>query len=329
MIQPSLSVPDDPGGLSAIVLAGGEGRRLAALTRALYGHDLPKQFAVIHGNQSLLQSTVQRIRPLVPPARTTVVVNHEYAGLARSQLAADPGIDLVAQPANRDTAPGILLPLARIMRRRPDSTVVVLPSDHYIEHELPVRWAIARAARCASLCPHTLTLLGIQPDRAETEYGWIVPGPSVQATTAADVYEVSSFVEKPSALGADRLLRQGALWNSFLLVGRAQHFWDLARRFLPDSYERFEAYRVALGTPHEHAVLAEVYADLPAANFSRAVLEPAAAELRVLPLVGSGWSDWGQPGRVLASLAGTPRHAELMRALHSPQREDTLSTAVV
>jgi mannose-1-phosphate guanylyltransferase len=58
-----------------VVLAGGEGNRLASLTRALYGHDLPKQFAVLSGERSLLQTTLERAALLTSLDRISVVAS--------------------------------------------------------------------------------------------------------------------------------------------------------------------------------------------------------------------------------------------------------------
>ena len=95
--------------LWGVVLAGGSGTRLASLTRALYGFDLPKQFACIHGSRSLLQLTLDRISPVVAPSRTVVVVTREFEALAREQLESYPEVDLAVQPANRGTAPGMFV----------------------------------------------------------------------------------------------------------------------------------------------------------------------------------------------------------------------------
>jgi hypothetical protein len=46
----TLPEPERESNLWAIVLAGGEGRRLRALTRCLYGEERPKQYAVLTGS---------------------------------------------------------------------------------------------------------------------------------------------------------------------------------------------------------------------------------------------------------------------------------------
>ena len=131
---------------SVVVLAGGEGNRLAALTRALYGTDLPKQFAVLDGERSLLQSTVERALAITSEDRILVVVTAHQEGIARAQLAPYPQVELVIQPRNLDTAPALLLPVARILARRTDDRVVFLPSDHYVANPLPIERALDLAA---------------------------------------------------------------------------------------------------------------------------------------------------------------------------------------
>ena len=78
-----------------IILAGSEDNRLAALTKALSGRAIPKQFAFIAGNGSLLQQTVAAYTKLAPPERTTVVVSSEHEDLARTQLHEWPGITII------------------------------------------------------------------------------------------------------------------------------------------------------------------------------------------------------------------------------------------
>ncbi len=290
-----------------IVLAGGDGRRLHPLTRALHGEDLPKQFAAIQPRRSLLQTTLDRTRRWCPPERTIVVVaaNREY--LARKQLVDEGPVDIVAQPRNLGTGPGILLPLSRVMARDPGASVVVVPSDHYVRDVEPLVDSVLRAEATARR-RGSIALVGAVPDRAETQYGWIITAKK----TGADV--ISRFCEKPSPEVADILLRQHALWNTFIMAGAAEVFWSLARKHLPVQTQLFESYRRVVGENSEEATLTRLYESMPAADFSRDVLERARG-LRVVSLLPCGWSDWGTPERVLNSLRGTDQFRSLVARL--------------
>lgn len=283
------------GHLWTIILAGGEGVRLRQLTRALHGQECPKQFAMIHGGRSLLQWTVERALRWSAPERLVVVVAAEREALARRQLAGFGPVDVVAQPSNRGTGPGILLPLSRVMAREPEARVVVLPSDHYVRDEARFERSI-RLANVAS--SDQVALLGAVPDHAETQYGWIVTGRTLAAQRGS---AINHFCEKPPAALAERLFRQGALWNTFIMTGAARHFWALGAQHLPAALSLFERYRGAVDGPREADVLSEIYQYMPVSDFSRDLLEKASG-LRAVPLDECGWSDWGTPERVLESL---------------------------
>lgn len=298
-------------GLWAVVLAAGQGKRLASLTSALYGRELPKQFAVLDGRRSLLQATMERIAPLVPAHRTVVVVSRDYAALARRQLRGFPGAIVTAQPKNLDTGPGILLPLARILAWEPGARVAIFPSDHFVADAAPFLRAVREGARASESSPGQVTLLGVAADRAETEYGWIVPGNGIAHEDDAALRGVRRFVEKPSPAEARRLLRQGGLWNTFVSVGLLSAYWELAENHLPRHATLFRQYARAVGSTAEERLLDSLYDVMPEANFSRLVLERCRG-LAVAPVHGSGWSDWGSPHRVFRSLEGT-RHLERLR----------------
>jgi mannose-1-phosphate guanylyltransferase len=162
----------EPRQIWTVILAGGEGTRLRRLTRALHNEDRPKQFAFIHAGRSLLQSTLARCERWSAPERSVVVVSREREALARSQLAEGSSVDLVAQPSNCGTGPGVLLPLARVLARDPEALVVILPSDHYVRDEAAFERSIAHALETAR-AQDTIVLIGAVPDSAETQYGWI------------------------------------------------------------------------------------------------------------------------------------------------------------
>lgn len=296
-----------------VVLAGGEGSRLAPLTRALYGSDMPKQFAVLSGDRSLMQTTIERATHLTTLDRILVIVSAHHEPVARAQLAPYPGVELVVQPRNLDTAPGMLLPLARVLARKPTARVVFLPSDHYIADAAPLIRAL-RSTESGALHDR-LCLVGVAPTGPEVEYGWIIRGPRIPRSCG---FAVDRFQEKPSQPVADELWQSGGLWNTFISTGPARVFWELARTCVPMHIAVLELYAAAIGRPDEPGVLADAYDVLTPANFSRDVLAHARS-LAVLPVANTGWSDWGSPARVFASLQGTRCHARLVERIQTEQ----------
>jgi mannose-1-phosphate guanylyltransferase len=181
--------------------------------------------------------------------------------------------------------------------------VALFPSDHYISDDRTFMIHVEAAFEALSARPDLVALLGITPDGPEVEYGWIEPGGLVAWQRPAGLYSVRRFWEKPSALTAERLLEEGCLWNSFVMVGRVPTLLGMVERAAPDLFQAFTKIQPALRTTAERAVARSLYARPPEVNFSRQVLATSPATLTVLPVSGVRWSDWGDPGRVLTTLA--------------------------
>jgi mannose-1-phosphate guanylyltransferase len=294
------SFPQDRWG---VILAGGDGVRLRPLTRIIAGDDRPKQFCPILGQETLLSQTVRRVGLAISAGRTLVVVTRAHERYY-SPLLADRGpLSVVIQPENRGTAPAILYALLRIAAVAPMAWVALFPSDHYVSDDRAFMIHVDAAFEALSARPDLVALLGIRPDRPEVEYGWIEPGGLLAWQQSSGLYSVRRFWEKPSAALAERLLAQGCLWNSFVMVGRVPTLLWLIDRAAPDLSRVFAEIQPALGTSAEEAAVRSLYARLPEVNFSRQVLTASPANLAVVPMAGVRWSDWGDPGRVLTTLA--------------------------
>jgi mannose-1-phosphate guanylyltransferase len=249
------------------------------------------------GSKTLLEETFARVSQVIPQSRTVTVLN------AAHECFYDPlpeGIssNAVVQPLNRGTAPAILYALMRIADSASASAMAaVFPSDHYVADADAFARYVAAAFAVAECRPELTVLLGIAPDHPEPSYGWIEPGERVWGDFP--VYGVRRFLEKPQPELASRLWRAGALWNSFVMVGRVSTLIATFMMALPRLYLSFKAVRSVLGTAFERSTIERVYADLASYNYSSQVLEKCAVNLAVMPVRGVGWSDLGEPGRVL------------------------------
>ena len=291
--------------LWALVLAGGEGRRLQSLTRKIAGAPIPKQYCRIMGDRSLLEATLARIAPLVPGERTLVLVNRSHLELALPQLLDIPPDNVIVQPGNRDTGPGIVFGLLDLTARRPRAPVVVFPSDHYVGDGSAFREHVERATVLVDRFPTKIALLGIRPTRPEPAFGYIEPGPPLVARglESHPAYHVAAFHEKPSIELAKHLQRRGALWNSFVMVFHPSRLLALVRQRRSADVEQLRGV-IRSGAGYE---------GVPSWNFSADFLTQISRHLVVVPVDGVSWSDWGTPEAVERTLAAlrlqeTERH---------------------
>ena len=302
------STPPDERLRAAVVLAGGDGRRLESYVRRLRGDALPKQYVTLYGTHSLLERTFKRVERLVPPDRimTAVTRDHLQYPDACRQLARRPTNTVIVQPQNRDTAPGLLLPLAYLQRRSEDALVAVFPSDHHVSHDWALMQHVDTAFRTVESRPELIVLVGVRPDAPETDYGYVVPGSSMVVDGLSDVRSVRRFIEKPTSCQADDLIQQGALWNTSILVFRLQMFLDLMWCVAPTLSLRFMEIVDAIDTPRARDVIDAVYQDMPQVNLSRGILELVSdrwpSRLAVLRVDDAFWSDWGVEHRILRDL---------------------------
>lgn len=147
-----------------------------------------------------------------------------------------------------------------------------------------------------------MILLGVEPETAEIDYGWIQPGPPLANALTDAIFHVRRFWEKPSHSVAATLINLGCLWNSFIMVGRVQAFLNLTKRALPTLCRLFRRSQYRRAGADEES-LSRLYSQIPTTNYSEAVLATCANGLAVLRAGNLGWSDLGEPARVLSVVA--------------------------
>lgn len=284
-----------------LILAGGQGLRLRGLTRVVAGDDRPKQFCPLLGCETLLERTRRRGALVIPPARILISLTRNHERFYRSLVGEMPAYCAVVQPQDRGTAPAILYGVMRIAAIAPMSAVAILPSDHYVTDDGLFMEHVVAAFGALHSRPDLVVLLGITPETAESEYGWIEPAGPVPGTP---LFRVRRFWEKPVEELAQDLLARGCLWNSFVMVARVPALLALMRQATPALHAAFAVVSSTLGTDAEGAEIERLYTCLAPSSFSDVVLVSRPSNLAVLPVTGVRWSDWGRPERVMATLAG-------------------------
>lgn len=294
--------------LWALVLAGGEGKRLRALTTEPCGTSVPKQYCSLRGERSLIEEAIDRGAALVDTERICAIVaaEHQRWWLESAALTRLLPANLIVQPRNRGTAVGILYATLKIAKNDPDAIVILLPSDHHVDDEGILRESLVAALRSMRHPNTGPLLLGLQPNSADTELGYIVPG----ARDPLGSHRVQRFVEKPSVSHAQWLIDSGGLWNMFIVVASVQRFVDLFR----PSWGALLTAMQALVSPRHPGKLQPVggltfqdrYDLLPEVDFSRHVLAGQESVLRVMRVPPCGWSDLGTPLRVRETLRRLP-----------------------
>jgi mannose-1-phosphate guanylyltransferase len=294
----------------AVILAGGDGTRLQSMTRAITGDNRPKQFVPVIGGTTLLDQTRRRVARSVAPEHALIVVTQKHRRFYGS-LAQEISANLLEQPHNKGTAPAILYALLRVATRSPKAIVALFPSDHFFADDEEFMSHVDTAFDAVRAQPQTVTLLGITPTVPEREYGWIEPHPSVIGHAARSITRVRRFWEKPSGTLAASLMERGCLWNSFVMVGRVDALLRMTRAAIPELYTDFAAITATFETTCERKALAELYSRIDDSNFSHEVLAARPQDLAVMRVGDVGWSDLGEPARVLATLAHLGVQSEL------------------
>jgi len=237
------------------------------------------------------------------PSQTFFVVTQKHRQFYES-LAHEisPGL-LLQQPANKGTAPAIIYALLRVAAESPQATVALFPSDHFFTDDEQFMSYVDTAFDAVKIAPEKITLLGITPTSPEKEYGWIEPQRSILGSAVRSITQVRRFWEKPSATMAHTLKERGCLWNSFVIVGRVDALLRMTQAAIPQLYASLAALTPSFKTTRERTALAGLYSNIDDVNFSHQVLAARPQDLAVMRVGDVGWSDLGDPARVLSTLA--------------------------
>jgi mannose-1-phosphate guanylyltransferase len=271
----------------AVIMAGGKGARFWPRSR----NRLPKHLLDIISDQTIIQETVARISPIVPPEKILIVTGAAHADELMRQLPQIPRENILIEPVGRNTAPCIGLAAMVLRKTGGDPVMAVLASDHRITDEKTFLHILSAAGAAAEAGDH-LVAIGIKPTGPETGYGYLEQGDHLLTMEGEAVFAVQSIREKPSLELAKRFLAQGGfLWNSGMFIWKTSAIIRAIQQYLPDIYDGLLEIEASLGTAKEKEVIEKVYNRFRSISVDYGIMEKAA---NTLLIPGDfGWSDVG------------------------------------
>jgi mannose-1-phosphate guanylyltransferase len=271
----------------AVIMAGGSGTRFWPLSRKTR----PKQFLPIATQKTMLEETVERLRPLLPPEAIYTISNSAQAAAIRRLIPDLPARNVLVEPLAKNTAASLILATARVYHQNPKAVILALPADHLITKP-DVFLKKLRAAAAAAAREDVIVTFGIPPTFPSTGFGYIhFAGRGRRRFGDVDFFPVLRFKEKPDLERAASYLKQGKhLWNSGMFVWRAEVFARKLKQFAPEFTAFWERIVEAIKKNDRPAVTA-AFREIPATSIDYALLEKAKG---ILMAEGDfGWSDVG------------------------------------
>ncbi|HYC36856.1 MAG TPA: mannose-1-phosphate guanylyltransferase/mannose-6-phosphate isomerase [Usitatibacter sp.] len=287
--------------LIPIILSGGAGSRLWPVSREAS----PKPFMKVGDGQSLLRRTFDRASALAGVAEVVTVTNRDYLFKTRDEYGeGGKPCTFVLEPFGRNTAPALAMAALLVEQKHgAAAAMLMLPADHLIQNQEAFARDVTIAEELA--CQGMLVTFGIQPDRADTGFGYMELG---QPIDSGGAFRAKRFVEKPSLDVAQGYLDAGNyVWNSGMFCFTAG---DVLEAFARHQPQLLEAARACWGSSSNRAEQGSRIVEIDAASFGEladisidyAIMEKAANVAIVR--AGFDWSDIGSWSAIHQALGG-------------------------
>ena len=268
--------------MCSVIMAGGSGSRLWPLSRAAH----PKQFLRLHGEDTMLQSTIKRLSDLEIESSITIC-NEKHRFFVAEQLREIDSLgSIILEPEGRNTAPAIALAAFSALKSGENCLLLVLAADHIISDGTAFTKAINEAIPLAE--NGELVTFGIAPERPHTGFGYIKRG-SEQGLG----YKIDRFVEKPSLEMAQVFFDSGEYyWNSGMFMFQAERYLEELKIARPDIYNACKASITNASDDLDFLRVNESdFSSCPSESIDYAVMEETTRAV-VVPM-SAGWTDVG------------------------------------
>ena len=270
----------------AVIMAGGSGTRFWPVSRG----QRPKQLVRIVGDTTMIQATVARLQPAIPPERTLVITTAALVEETRRQLPMLKPEHIIPEPVGRDTAPCVCLAAMIVKRIDPEAVMVLLPADATISPAVDFQRCLMVGAEAAA--DRSLVTYGIEPRFAATGYGYVHVADEVANLDGIAVHKVESFKEKPEQDVAEQYVADGNyLWNSGIFTWRCDVVLEQLAEHTTWLVDGLAAVEAAWDSDAFDSVLAESYGKLKKISIDFALMEHA-TDIKVVR-ANFEWDDVG------------------------------------
>jgi mannose-1-phosphate guanylyltransferase len=272
--------------ITCVVMAGGKGERFWPKSRT----SLPKQFLNISGSKSMIQQSIARLEQITDIEKIFVVTNELYAELIKAQIPHIPFENIIIEPVGRNTAPCVGLAALVIEERYPDSTMVVIPSDHIVGNEQGFAKIVRTAVEIAG--DKYLVTLGIKPTYPETGYGYIQSGGVDTTINDLEIHQVERFVEKPCHDLAVQYVESGDYyWNSGMFIWKLSTIRRSIKELMPDLHDILESMKIGFKSRDWLQVIREEFPKMPEQSIDYGIMEKS-RNILMIPCMFE-WDDVG------------------------------------
>jgi len=250
-------------------MAGGSGTRFWPRSKTVK----PKQYLNIFGDDSLLQSTINRFATFTETGNIYIVSNKMQAEVLEEQTLMLPKENLIYEPVGKNTLPCIGLAAMFAEKENPDGIMVVSPSDHLIENDELFRDTILAAAKIADE-KNGIVTIGITPTYPATGYGYVKTESDITGNEKIKQFKVERFVEKPNEQTASEYIKSGGFyWNSGLFVFKVSVFLEAVKQFAPELFSDLRKIQASIGTTTFESTLDTIYRTVQSISVDYGIME--------------------------------------------------------
>lgn len=237
--------------MNIVLLSGGSGKRLWPLSNDIRSKQFIKIFKNEKGEyESMLQRVYGQIKSVDSEVSITIATSKSQVSSIKNQLGDN--VSISVEPCRRDTFPAIALAtvyLHDILGIDENEVVIVSPVDPCVENEYFA--AFKQLEELAKGHDSNLVLMGIEPTYPSEKYGYIIP------ESKAQVSQVTTFKEKPSADIAADYIAKGGLWNGGVFAYKLKYVLEKVKAEInyTDYYDLYSKYEQLTKISFDYAIV--------------------------------------------------------------------------